>query len=134
VTAAGSVPATLLIVDDNQALCQLLAWEFEDKGYAVWLAADCGQAIASAGAMSFDFVLVDFHLPDGDGHSLSRRLKQLLPAAQIVMMSGDREAATAGRADTGGTRLFVEKPVPTARVHRIFSAAAEPVAPAVPCR
>ena len=62
-TAAGSVPATLLIVDDNQALCQLLAWEFEDKGYAVWVAPDCHQAIASAGAMAFDFALVDFHLP-----------------------------------------------------------------------
>ncbi len=131
---AGPVPATLLIVDDNQALSQLLAWEFEDKGYAVWLAADCDRAIASAGAMSFDFVLVDFHLPDGDGHSLSRRLKQILPVAQIVMMSGDREAATAGWTDIAVTTAFVEKPVPTARVHRIFSAEAEPAAPAELCR
>lgn len=39
-THAGS----LLIVDDNEAFTQLLAWEFEDLGYRVDKAADCRQA------------------------------------------------------------------------------------------
>ena len=38
----------LLIVDDNEAPSQLLAWTFEDLGYAVWRAADCCQAAEPA--------------------------------------------------------------------------------------
>lgn len=115
-----SVPTTLLIVDDNDALCQLLAWEFEDLEYAVWRAADCRLAVASARAMSFNCALIDYHLPDGDGHALSRELKRLLPGMRIVLMSADRAAATAEQREATVTTAFVEKPVPPARIHRLF--------------
>ena len=119
-STAASVAPSLLIVDDNDALCQLLVWEFEDLEYAVWRAADCSLAVASARAMSFDCALIDYHLPDGDGHALSRELKRLLPAMRIVLMSADRTTATAEQKEATVTTAFVEKPVPPARIHRLF--------------
>jgi len=128
VIATNAFTRNLLIVDDNEALTQLLAWEFEEFGYTVCRAADCQQAAELAGAISFDFALVDYHLPDGDGRSLSRRLKQLSPRLHVVMMSADRAAATAQEKDVAIMVAFVEKPVPTARIHHIFSVrAAAPV-------
>lgn len=126
--ATNAITGNLLIVDDNEALTQLLAWEFEEFGYTACRAADCRQATALARAISFDFALVDYHLPDGDGSSLSCRLRQLSPRLQIVMMSGDRAAATAPGKNLAIMAAFVEKPVPTARIHHIFSVrAAAPV-------
>ena len=117
----GATSGSLLIVDDDEALAQLLAWDFEDIGYAVCRAADCHQAAALARTTAFEFALVDYHLPDGDGRSLSRRLKRLLPGLLIVVMSADRARATAGGTDISVTAAFVEKPVPTARIHHMFS-------------
>ena len=48
-TSGEQATGRLLIVDDNEALSQLLAWEFESLGYAVWRAAGCEQAIAACG-------------------------------------------------------------------------------------
>jgi DNA-binding response OmpR family regulator len=121
------VPRTLLIVDDDEALSQLLAWEFQDLGYVVCRAADCDQALAAARVTSFEFALVDFHLPDGDGRSLSQRLKQQLPRMQIVMISADRAGATAGGTDVALMVAFVEKPVPTARIHHILNVFSDPM-------
>ena len=113
------VSSRLLIVDDNEALSQLLAWEFEDLGYRVWRAADCEQAIAAARSEPFDCALIDFHLPDGDGRRLSRWLQRISPGLRMVMMSADRVAATAGTPQPF-RMAFVEKPIPSARVHRLF--------------
>ena len=115
------VPGSLLIVDDNQAFGRLLAWEFEDLGYAVCTAADCRQAVEAAETTTFDFALLDFHLPDGDGRFLSRRLRQILPRLQMVTMSADRAGATAGGTDPQ-TMAFVGKPVPLERIRRLFGA------------
>jgi len=109
----------LLIVDDNEALGRMLGWEFEDLGYRVWRAANCEQAVAAARSGPFDFALIDFHLPDGDGRRLSRWLRRISPRLRVVMMSCDRERATAG-APSSFRMAFVEKPVPTARIHHLF--------------
>jgi len=127
VRTTGTDSGTLLIVDDNKALAQLLAWAFEDLAYTVHRAADCRQAARLARTIRFGFALVDYHLPDGDGRSLSRRLKQLLPRLQIVMMSADRAGANAQGNEIAIMSAFVEKPVPTARIHQLFSVSADPV-------
>jgi ActR/RegA family two-component response regulator len=116
---AGS-PGVLLIVDDDEALSQLLAWDFEDLEYRVWRARDCGQALAAARVIAFDFALIDFHLPDGDGRTLSHWLQRILPQVQMVMMSGDRPGASSG-GPNGHETAFIEKPVPPARIHRMFA-------------
>ena len=117
---------SLLIVDDNEALTQFSAWEFEDLGYRVNRAANCRQARRLAQATRFDFALVDYHLPDGNGRALSHLLKRRLPRLQLVMMSADRAGATARGIDPAVMCTFVEKPVPTARLHRLFSISNKP--------
>ena len=121
---------SLLIVDDDEALSQLLAWDFEDLGYRVSRAADCEQAIVTARTLPFDCALLDYHLPDGDGRRLARWLRRISPAIRMVMMSGDRAGATSG--DPEPLRFaFVEKPVPAARVHRLFGGRRERIRPSL---
>ncbi len=79
----------LLIVDDDAGLCQMLAWEFEDLGYHVELAYDCREGSRCLSAGRFDVVLLDFHLPDGNGVSLMRQMEHHQPRAVWGLMSAD---------------------------------------------
>lgn len=115
----------LLIVDDDMSLRQILAWGFEDMGYAVWTAANCHQAAVIAGRVAFDCVLLDFWLPDGTGHALSLELADRLPQARIVLMSGNRSAAVATIDESPVAAAFVDKPVRLGRLGRFFDRPAE---------
>jgi CheY-like chemotaxis protein len=117
------MPRTLLIVDDDRALCAILGWGFEDLGYAVWTAADCAEALACATAMRFDFALVDYRLPDGNGHALCHTLTRRQRDLQLVLMSADRATAAAEIGEPGLAAALIEKPVPLRGLHRYFCAA-----------
>jgi DNA-binding NtrC family response regulator len=110
----------LLIVDDDQPLRLILAWGFEDLGYRVWTAAGYRQAVAAASHVAFDFILLDYRLPDGDGHTLSAYLARQQPQARIVLMSADRAAAVAEIDSDPVAEAFVEKPVRLGRLHHFF--------------
>ena len=122
----------LLIVDDDDALRQILSWAFEDMDYRVRAAADYRSAIGLVRTADFDCALLDYRLPDGNGHRLAQVLRELQPDVRIVLMSCDRAAATgeiAGRPEAAG---FVDKPVRLAALHHLFSDTGASVAAVAP--
>ena len=65
----------VLIVEDEQDLCELIADTLIDEGYEVTCAKDGAEAMAAAAAATFDVVLADMRLPKVDGLTLFRRLR-----------------------------------------------------------
>jgi two-component system C4-dicarboxylate transport response regulator DctD len=66
--------ATIFIVDDD-ALLRLSLWDrFDREGYDIVEAGSCAEATALT--QDVDLVLLDFHLPDGDGLSVLRHIKK----------------------------------------------------------
>ncbi len=114
----------LLIVDDDRSLCQMLGWAFEDLGYAVWTASDCLEAAATVRTREFDYALVDHHLPDGDGCTLSLRLKKVLPTLKVMLMSADHSVHPPPLDDEKAPIGFMAKPLRPAQIDRWFSTAA----------
>lgn len=114
----------MLIVDDDDSLRQILTWAFEDLGYRVWAAANYRDAVRHAGETAFDCALLDYCLPDGNGHRLSQALARHQPDIRIVLMSCDRAAAVAEIVDRPSAEAFVDKPVRPARLHRFYAQAA----------
>lgn len=106
----------LLIVDDDPALRQMLAWEFEELGYSVAAAADCASARQITSQQSFDAAILDYHLTDGTGLELGRHLKTCFPEIRIVLCSGAAPLAAQRLAPASGAFTFVEKPV---QVHKL---------------
>ena len=114
----------LLIVDDDHSLRQMLSWAFEDLGYAVWTAGDCLEAAATIKNREFDYALVDHHLPDGDGTTLTLRLKKVLPALKVMLMSADHRITPPKLDDEKAPIGFMAKPLRPAQIDRWFSAVA----------
>lgn len=73
-------------------------------------AGDGTEALGLARSLAPDAVLLDVHLPDGDGHSVARELARLRPPPRVLLTSSDPEAdegfPAAGR---GGVVSFVRK-------------------------
>ena len=83
-----SIPkATLLIVDDEPDVREVLEEYFASHGYQV-LAADCAEAArALVTRHPVDLALVDIHMPGEDGLSLARHLRERHASIAIVMLT-----------------------------------------------
>ncbi len=87
---AKSVPARILLVED-EALIQMLAVEYlEDMGCKVDVAASATEALNKVGRIpgGVDAVIVDIGLPDRGGDALVRELRAIYPTLPIVIASG----------------------------------------------
>ena len=101
---------SVLVVDDDPAFRRLAQRILEAFGLAVAGEADtAASAIAAAGALRPDSVLVDVGLPDLDGVALARELVALPWRPRVVLTSTNAEAATATEVRSSGAEAFVPK-------------------------
>jgi DNA-binding NtrC family response regulator len=105
----------LLIVEDNPALGVMLGWQLEAQGWIVRIAHNCSEALAAMQRGPYRMVLFDYHLPDGNGLELFRRLRGLQPGLEGVLMTGDRSVEPAVETMDAGVRGVLRKPVWTAQ-------------------
>lgn len=101
----------LLLVDDEPDFVDPLAERLELRGFAVSVARDAAEALDIAGRERPPLAFLDVHLPDMDGVSLLRLLRERSPDTDVVMLSGATEVATAVRAMRRGAVNWLAKPV-----------------------
>ncbi len=78
----------MLVVDDDQDLCENL-WEiFHERGYRVCLAYDAPEAEKKLSDRKYHVVLIDMKLPTGSGHELLRSLRRIDEEARAVLITG----------------------------------------------
>jgi CheY-like chemotaxis protein len=90
------MPARILVVDDEPALCELLARMLRDAGFLVVKACD-GQAgwnLVGSAAESFDLVVTDSRMPGMSGTEFIHRLREQNPGLPIVHVSGSAASTT----------------------------------------
>jgi DNA-binding response OmpR family regulator len=78
-----------LIIDDNEDLSRMFSRCLTRWGWSADEAPCVSAALDSFKQASYDLLLCDVDLPDGDGISLSRSLLKLKPSLVIVIVSGD---------------------------------------------
>ncbi|MDR2454542.1 MAG: response regulator transcription factor [Bifidobacteriaceae bacterium] len=71
-----SPPAKLLVVDDEPNIRDLLATSLKFAGFSVITAATGGEAVAAAVEQRPDLIVLDVMLPDMDGFTVTRRLRE----------------------------------------------------------
>lgn len=78
--------ATILVVDDEPPIRQLVARILERKGHRV---IQCGDAVAALAVTdTLDLLIVDFVLPDVNGRELTAQLRETRPTLPVILMSG----------------------------------------------
>ncbi|HEX4917702.1 MAG TPA: response regulator [Limnobacter sp.] len=104
--------ATILVVDDEIGIRELLSEILGDEGHAVLLAENASQARTLRDKEQPDLVLLDIWMPDTDGVTLLKEwsVKGLL-TMPVIMMSGHATIDTAVEATRIGALDFLEKPI-----------------------
>jgi DNA-binding NtrC family response regulator len=104
--------ATILVVDDELGIRDLLSEILNDEGHTVELAENAAQARAVRAQMRPDLVLLDIWMPDTDGVTLLKEWASTgLLSMPVIMMSGHATIDTAVEATRIGASAFLEKPI-----------------------
>ena len=118
--------ASILVVDDEMGIRELLNEILTDEGHTVYAAESALQARTIREQMRPDLVLLDIWMPDTDGITL---LKEWSKTGQltmpVVMMSGHATIDTAVEATRIGALNFLEKPIALQKLLKTVSKALE---------
>jgi signal transduction histidine kinase len=79
---------TILVVEDEPAVLQVVVRMLRRNDYSVIAAATGAQALALAADHEFDMLLTDVIMPEISGLELAERIRQLRPTASVLFMSG----------------------------------------------
>jgi DNA-binding NtrC family response regulator len=101
---------TILVVDDDAALCQLVVDGLGREGFDVRIATAPEDALASIAGNEFDAVLVDINMPQMNGLELGRRILDQRPDLPIIVITAFGSLETAISAIRSGAYDFVTKP------------------------
>lgn len=105
--------ATILLIEDNETNRYLTTFLLTQRGYRVVAAASAHDGLELAVTCAPALILLDIQLPDMDGYSVARQLKQRpefesipIIAVTSYAMANDKRAALAAGCDG-----FIEKPI-----------------------
>lgn len=104
--AKGSV----FIVDDDEALANVLTAELVAEGYDAVSAYDGEQAIGILCKRKFDLVLLDIKMPKVDGIEVLKFMHKNMPSVKVMMLTGFGDLKLAMQSKQYGAVDFLTKP------------------------
>jgi len=121
-SSVGQMGQRILVVEDEPAIAESVAYALRRDGYAASTAGSCTEAQRQAAEV--DLVVLDLMLPDGSGFDLIGRLRREAVATPIIVLSSrdseaDRVAALETGADDYVTKPFSPREV-VARVRAVL--------------
>lgn len=115
----------ILVADDQPLFLETLATTLELDGLdVVGKAQDGLEAARLAGVLLPDVVLMDLDMPVMDGIEATLRIRQALPSARVVIVTGSDSADDVDRARTAGAAGYVTKDRLAADLSAAIAAAA----------
>lgn len=124
--AALSAPSIhhVLLVEDDPLIAKTLAMSLRYQGFEIVVASNIEEATRLFGSRSFDLLMLDIGLPDGNGIDLCRAFRERDAQVPILMVTALTDEETAVRSIDGGADDHVRKPYGlhelTARMKRLI--------------
>ncbi|HYS16038.1 MAG TPA: sigma-54 dependent transcriptional regulator [Candidatus Binatia bacterium] len=102
--------ASILVVDDEPAIQDILTWSLEAEGYRVATAGSGEEALSRVEEEDFDVIVTDIVMPGLDGLEVLERSRVLNPRAAVIVMTAYAALETAIAALRRGASDYLEKP------------------------
>jgi DNA-binding NtrC family response regulator len=105
------MPPLVLIVEDEEILAEAIALYLERHAYTTVVAASGEEGLRRVEEQSPEVALIDLRLPGIDGLEVLRRMRELSPGTELVMMTAHGGVPTAVEAMKQGAFDYLSKPV-----------------------
>jgi two-component system, NtrC family, response regulator AtoC len=102
--------ASILVVEDDAAMRELLTEELSDAGFTVQSAGSAAVGLEIARSSRFDLVVTDLRMPEMDGFDLIRGITAIPEPPHVVMITAFGSIDTAIRAVKLGAYDYITKP------------------------
>jgi|HubBroStandDraft_5_1064220.scaffolds.fasta_scaffold08239_6 DNA-binding response OmpR family regulator len=99
----------ILVVDDDDAIREMLRWRFELAGFGVLEASNGSEAVKAAQTTKPDLVVLDLMMPVMNGLQAARVLKLMKPEVPLVMFTSEGGSDLEQEASESGISAFVPK-------------------------
>lgn len=120
-------PIRVLVVDNDEALARAMEESLAKVGYEVVVATSGPEGARRIETDTFDIVITDLVMNEVDGMEILARARQVLPDAEVILVTGHATVPKAVEAMQQGAFNFLEKPISSARLRAICEKAADAV-------
>jgi two-component system response regulator AtoC len=104
------VKISVLVVDDEVLIRKSLGKVLKARGYDIELASTGAEGLEKAASVRPQVMILDMRLPDTDGLSVLRRVRQLDPLVQVIVITAFGDVQSAVEAMKLGACDFLRKP------------------------
>ena len=116
---------TILVVDDEESIRNLVVTSLSKLGHSYVIAIDGVDALNKMKGNKIDAVITDIKMPNMDGITLTSEMLIQYPGLPIMVMIAFKEEYSAGIAISAGAREFIKKPFSidefTIRLHKMIN-------------
>lgn len=102
--------AKILIIDDEEEMCEFVKSYLEKRGYEIAVAFSGQDALNAYPKENPDLILLDLGLPDMDGRDILKEIKIKMPRIKIMVVSAYKDQATRDEFVRLGADHFLGKP------------------------
>jgi CheY-like chemotaxis protein len=103
---------SILLIDDDELLCELLADLLDLEGYQVTVAGDGEQGLAQLAAGQFDLIILDLLMPRMDGVRFLRAMGELYPdPPPVAVLSASATGEVLDALKVPGVVDVIRKPI-----------------------
>jgi diguanylate cyclase (GGDEF)-like protein len=104
------IPAKILVVDDEEVVCNFLESLLTGAGYQVQTCLSGQEAIAKLQEDSFDLVITDLKMPGLNGVDVLKRAKELEPFCEVIVITAYASVQSAVEVMKLGAYDYISKP------------------------
>ena len=108
----------VLVVDDQEIICELIAAHLDADGHTVATISDPTEAMARFAIESFDLVITDQSMPGMSGEQLAKKIRECSPSTHIIMLTGFGDDLLANGKPPEGIEWVLSKPVSSEELRR----------------
>lgn len=107
---------TILVVDDEPSICELLKDFLQGEGYQVLVAHEANAALRQVQTHHPVLVLLDIRLPGMDGSECLRRIKAMDPQIGVIMVTAVEDESIGRTCLELGAFEYITKPISLERL------------------